>query len=46
MEPCLTLTVKHSGGKIKVWGCISINGVGVIIRIQEKLTGEKYKNIL
>ena len=46
MEPCLTSTVKHGGGNIQVWGCISIKGVGDIVRKQKKLTGEKYKYIL
>ena len=45
-EPCLASTIKHGGGIIQVWGCISIKGVGDIVRITEKLTGEKYKNIL
>ena len=45
-EPCLASTIKHGGGNIQVWGCISIKGVGDIVRITEKLTGEKYKNIL
>ena len=46
MESCLTSTAKHGGGNIQVWACILIKGVGDIIRIQKKLTGEKYKNIL
>ena len=37
MEPCLKSTVKHGGGNIQVWGCISVKGVGDIVRIQEKL---------
>ena len=45
-EPCLASTIKNGGGNIKVWGCISIKGVGDIVRITEKLTGEKYKDIL
>ena len=45
-EPCLALTIKHGGENIQVWGCISIKGVGDIVRIAEKLTGEKNKNIL
>ena len=45
-EPCLASTIKHGGGNIQVWGCISIKGVEDIVRITEKLTGEKYKNIL
>ena len=46
MEPCLISTVKHGGGNIQAWGYISIKGVGDIAKIQEKLIGEKYKNIL
>ena len=45
-EPCLASTIKHVGGNIQVWGCILIKEVGDIFRITEKLTGEKYKNIL
>ena len=45
-EPCLASTIKHGGGNIQVWECISIKGVGDIVKITEKLTGEKYKNIL
>ena len=45
-EPCLASTIKHGGGNIQVWVCISIKGIGDIVRITEKFTGEKYKNIL
>ena len=45
-EPCLASTIRHGLGNIQVWGCISIKGIGDIVRITEKLTGEKYKNIL
>ena len=43
MEPCLTSTVKHGGGNIQVWWCISIKGVRDIVRMQEKLSGERQK---
>ena len=45
-ELYLASTIKHGGGNIQIWGCVSIKGVGDYVRITEKLTGEKYKNIL
>jgi transposase len=39
-------TVKHGGGSLLVWGCFSWNGVGNIVRIDGKMTGESYVRIL
>lgn len=39
-------TVKHGGGMIQVWGAFTYYGVGPILRIEGKLTGEKYRQIL
>ena len=36
-------TVKHGGGSLQVWGCISANGDGDLVRI---LSAEKYRQIL
>lgn len=39
-------TVKHFGGSLMVWGAISFDGVGPIVRIADKLTGAKYADIM
>lgn len=39
-------TVKHIGGNIKVWSCITYDGVGFIVHIEQNLTKEIYKSIL
>lgn len=39
-------TVKHGGGSLMVWGCFSSNAVGNIVKIDGKMTGESYVNIL
>ncbi|MBN3274473.1 TCB2 transposase, partial [Polyodon spathula] len=43
---CLQATVKHGGGSLQVWGCISANGVGDLVRINGLLNAEKYRQIL
>ena len=32
-ECCLQPTIKHGGGSIQVWGCISAEGVGDLVRV-------------
>ncbi|CCO38111.1 Transposable element Tcb2 transposase [Rhizoctonia solani AG-1 IB] len=39
-------TVKHGGGHIMVWGCITSKGVGRLHRIEGTLTAKKYVEIL
>ena len=43
---CLQATVKHGGGSLQVWGCISANGVGDLVRINGVLNDETYRQIL
>lgn len=43
---CLNPTIKHGGGSINVWGCISANGVGDLIKIDGKLNAVAYLEIL
>ncbi|GJQ71300.1 hypothetical protein Trydic_g11037 [Trypoxylus dichotomus] len=45
-ESCLEATVKHGGGSIQVWGCILLQGVSDIIKIEGKLITEKCRTIL
>lgn len=43
---CIQSTVKHGGGSLMVWGCFSSNGVGQLVKIDEKMTGQYYVNLL
>jgi len=39
-------TVKHGGGSIKLWSCITYEGVGYIVKIDNTLDQHLYKDIL
>ena len=39
-------TVKHGGPSVMVWGCLTSSGVCPIVKIDGKMTGEMYMNIL
>jgi len=39
-------TVKHGGGSIKLWSCITYEGVGYMAKIDTTLDQHLYKNIL
>ena len=43
---CLQSTVKHGGGGIMVWGCISRKGMGILEKVEGRLDGNGYINIL
>ena len=45
-EKYLQPTVKHGGGKIMVWGCISWSGTGRLVVVDKKLDAAGYINIL
>ena len=45
-ESCIQTTVKHGGGGIMVWSCINVQGVGCLSKIDEKLNGERYIDVL
>ena len=38
--------IKHGRGNVFIWGWFSYNGVGNLFKIEEKLTGAGYVNIL
>lgn len=42
----LTPTVKHGGGSVMVWGCMTASGVGKLEFIDGKMDQYVYKNIL
>ena len=39
-------TVKHGGGSATVWGCFSASAVGPLVRIDEHMNTNIYKEIL
>ena len=46
-DPHYTLpTVKHGGGSIQVWGCMSSSGVGRIHLVDGLMDSQQYVNIL
>jgi transposase len=43
---CTVPTVKHGGGNVKCWGCMSSSGLGNFVFIDGNMTGEVYRSIL
>ena len=39
-------TVKHGGGSLMLWRCFSVAGTGRLVRIEGKINGAKYREIL
>ena len=45
-KDCVQSAVKHGGGGIMVWGCINARGVGILSKVDGRLNGEAYIEIL
>ena len=39
-------TIKHGGGNVMVWGCFSRDGVGPLVRINDKMDAKLYLSII
>ena len=45
-KPGTIPTGKHGGGSILLWGCFSAAGTERLVRIEERMNGAKYREIL
>ena len=43
---CIVPTVKHGGGSIQVWGCMSRDGVGTLLVVQGRLNSSAYIDLI
>lgn len=39
-------TVKHCADSIMLWGCFSLVGTGTLVRVEGKMGGSKYREVL
>lgn len=43
---CVVPTIKHGGGSIMVWGCMTSSGVGELFVCEGRMNSTKYINVL
>ena len=41
-----TIPTAKYGGSIMLWGCFSVAGTGTLVRVEGKMNGAKYREIL
>lgn len=46
IDACLQPSVKHGGGSVMVWGCMSADGVRDLVKIDGIMNAERYRQIL
>ena len=46
LAECAQQTVKFGGGSVMVWGCISCDGVGPLAKIDGRMKGKDYIDLL
>ena len=45
-KPGTIPTVKHGGGSNMLWGCFAAAGTGKLVRIEGKMNGAKYREVI
>ena len=45
-ERCVTGTVKHGGGSVMIWGCISGDDKGMLVRVRGTMNQFQYLDVL
>ena len=46
LSECTQQTVKFGGGSVMVWGCMSCDGVGPLVKVEGRMSGRDYIRLL
>lgn len=46
LPECVQPTVKFGGGNVMMWGCISCDGVGPLVKVEGRMNGNDYIKLL
>ena len=46
LPECIQQTVKFGGGNVMMWGCVSGEVVGPLVRVEWRLNGDSYLHLL